>query len=103
MQRKVGGKFHLKLNIGARPIANKYREEKNFEKRVKEYLKLLKGNRIVSSVYNPWHISLASECVQRFGSGFPLLSLLCICLLVPCAVVGRQSQFVCCGKWLLGR
>jgi len=24
----VGGKFHLKLNICARPIANKYREEK---------------------------------------------------------------------------
>jgi hypothetical protein len=28
MQHKVGGKFHLKLNIGARPIANKYREGK---------------------------------------------------------------------------
>jgi len=24
----VGGKFHLKLNIGGRPIANKYREGK---------------------------------------------------------------------------
>ncbi len=33
-----GCKFHLKLNIGGRPIANKYREgkdAKNFEKRVK--------------------------------------------------------------------
>ena len=28
MQLKLGGKFHLKLNIGARPIANKYREGK---------------------------------------------------------------------------
>ena len=28
MQPKMGGKFHLKLNIGARPIANKYREGK---------------------------------------------------------------------------
>ena len=28
MQPKVGGKFHLKLNIGTRPIANKYREGK---------------------------------------------------------------------------
>jgi hypothetical protein len=28
MQLKVGGKFHLKLNIGTRPIANKYREGK---------------------------------------------------------------------------
>ena len=28
LQLKLGGKFHLKLNIGARPIANKYREGK---------------------------------------------------------------------------
>ena len=25
---KLGGKFHLKLNIGSRPIANKYHEGK---------------------------------------------------------------------------
>jgi len=28
VQLKVGGKFHLKLNIGKRPIENKYREGK---------------------------------------------------------------------------
>ena len=28
LERKGGGKFHLKLNIGLRPIANKYHEEK---------------------------------------------------------------------------
>ena len=28
MQTKMGGKYHLKLNIGERPIANKYREGK---------------------------------------------------------------------------
>jgi hypothetical protein len=28
MQSKTGGKFHPKLNIGKRPIANKYREGK---------------------------------------------------------------------------
>ena len=28
LERQVGGKFHLKLNIGSRPIANKYREGK---------------------------------------------------------------------------
>ena len=28
MQPQMGGKFHLKLNIGTRPIANKYREGK---------------------------------------------------------------------------
>jgi len=25
LQLKVGGKFHLRLNMGGRPIANKYR------------------------------------------------------------------------------
>ena len=28
IQPKMGGKFHLKLNTGNRPIANKYREGK---------------------------------------------------------------------------
>ena len=28
LQLEVGGKFHLKLNIGERPIANKYRDGK---------------------------------------------------------------------------
>ena len=28
LQLEVGGKFHLKLNTGGRPIANKYREGK---------------------------------------------------------------------------
>ena len=28
LERKVGGKFHLKLNIGLGPIANKYHEGK---------------------------------------------------------------------------
>lgn len=28
LQLKMGGRLHLKLNIGERPIANKYREGK---------------------------------------------------------------------------
>ena len=35
---KVGGRLHLKLNIGDRPIANKYREGKmksTFERELK--------------------------------------------------------------------
>ena len=28
LERKEGGRFHLKLNIGSRPIANKYHEGK---------------------------------------------------------------------------
>ena len=48
MQPKTGGKLHLKLNTGTRPIANKYREGKikRTLKRVKKCLKLLKGKRM---------------------------------------------------------
>ncbi len=41
MQPKKGGKFHLKLNIGERPIANKYREGK-MQRPLKRELKGLK-------------------------------------------------------------
>ena len=40
MQLKVGGKFHLKLNIGNRPIAKKYREGK-MKRTLKRELKVL--------------------------------------------------------------
>jgi len=36
----VGGKFHLKLNTGERPIANKYREGK-MKRTLKRELKVL--------------------------------------------------------------
>ena len=36
----MGGKFHLKLNIGSRPIANKYHEGKA-ERTLKRELKAL--------------------------------------------------------------
>ena len=28
LERKLGGKFHLKLNMGSKPIANKYHDGK---------------------------------------------------------------------------
>ena len=40
MQPQVGGRFHLKLNIGKRPIANKYREGK-MKRTLKRELKVL--------------------------------------------------------------
>ena len=40
MQLKMGGKFHLRLNIGGRPIANKYREGK-MKRTLKRELKVL--------------------------------------------------------------
>ena len=42
MQLKVGGKFHLKLNIGERPIANKYCEGK-MKRTLKREIKDLKA------------------------------------------------------------
>jgi hypothetical protein len=47
----VGGKFHLMLNIGGRPIANKYREGK-MKRTLKRELKVpeiagMEANRIV--------------------------------------------------------
>ena len=47
MLPKMGGKYHLKLNIGERPIANKYREGKmkrTLKRELNQYLKLLRGN-----------------------------------------------------------
>ncbi|CAF2098258.1 unnamed protein product [Brassica napus] len=44
MQPQSSGKFRPRLNVGERPIANKYRED--FEKRVKECLKLSGGKRM---------------------------------------------------------
>ena len=40
MQPKLGGKSHLKLNIGKRPIVNKYREGK-MKRTLKRELKVL--------------------------------------------------------------
>ncbi|KAH6559850.1 hypothetical protein BASA60_000415 [Batrachochytrium salamandrivorans] len=43
----MGGKYHLKLNTGERPIANKYREGKMKRTlRVKQYVRLSKGRRL---------------------------------------------------------
>ena len=39
VERKMGGNFHLKLNIGLRPIANKYHEG-NVKRTLKRKLKV---------------------------------------------------------------
>ena len=62
----MGGKFHLKLNIGSRPIANKYHEGK-----VKRTLKReLKVPEIAEREANG--TSLLGEIVARY----------CVCLLL---------------------
>ena len=40
LQLKIGGKFHLKLNINERPIVKKYREGK-MKRTLKRELKVL--------------------------------------------------------------
>ena len=72
----MGGKFHLKLNIGERPIANKYREGK-----MKRTLKReLKVREIVKR--EALEISIAYAADQ-----------LCSVRLVHSAVVLGQHQF----------
>ena len=64
MQPKMGGKFHLKLNMGTRPIANKYREGK-----MKSTLKReLKGREAVKM--EPFE---ASNGVEEFSCSSPIL------------------------------
>ena len=59
----MGGKFHLKLNIGSRPIANKYHEGK-----VKRTLKReLKVPEIAGREAN--RTSFLGEIVVRYGDG----------------------------------
>ena len=60
----MGGKFHLKLNMGSRPIANKYREGK-----VKRTLKReLKVPEIAKKEANETSF-LLRDCLEIAGSG----------------------------------
>ena len=60
MQPKMGGKCHLKLNIGERPIANKYREGK-----MKRTLK-----RELNSTWNCWKGNVWNQrCLRVITSG----------------------------------
>jgi len=60
LQLELGGKFHLKLNISGRPIANKYREGK-----MKRTLK-----RESNSTWNCWNVIEEAECDRKFFRGF---------------------------------
>ena len=82
LQLKLGGKFHLKLNIGGRPIANKYREGK-----MKRTLK-----RELKSTWNCWKGTDGRQCW--------LWIIWCI-LFSECVVVySKFGFFVCAGEAL---
>ena len=71
MQLKMGGKFHLKLNIGKRPIANKYREGKmkrtlKRELKVREIVKKETIETSIGSEIKPLHVAVVfSESSQH--------------------------------------
>lgn len=62
MQPKMGGKFHLRLNIATRPIANKYREGKmkrTLKRELNKCVKPLKGKQMALA-FVPFVINQAS-------------------------------------------
>ena len=65
MQLKMGGEFHLKLNIGERPIANKYREGKMKRtlKRELKVLEIVEGEEIGSLGCAQAYAGLTAGCM----------------------------------------
>jgi hypothetical protein len=76
VERKVGGKFHLKLNIGLKPIANKYHEGK-MKRTLKRGLKVLEiAERKVKGTSTAFKIDAHILCVLFLGA----IVSCCICL-----------------------
>ena len=68
MQPKMGGKYHLKLNNGERPIANKYREGK-----MKRTLKRELNSTWNCQKGNAWNQYCPLKTAYPFGGGCSLL------------------------------
>ena len=93
----MGGKLHLRLNIGERPIANKYREGK-MKRTLKRELKVLEIAKREAN--EPSHFvggtpvpdgGLSDPCLTR-GDG------LLHCWVHSCAFCKCQHQFLLCEK-----
>ena len=58
LERKLGGKFHLKLNMGSKPIANKYHEGK-MKRTLKRELKVreIMQSEANSGKYSSWPLT----------------------------------------------
>ena len=78
VERKVGGKFHLKLNISLRPIANKYHEGK-MKRTLKRGLKVF-------------------EIAERKVKGTSLIIKIDMCIYACCFLVSMSSTARVCGK-----
>jgi hypothetical protein len=91
-ERKLVGKFHLKLNIGLRPIENKYHEGK-VKRTLKRKLKVLEIAEEEAGVFRTQfsrllRISLIPCCLDLIAA----ISYICECamLLVFCAFIDSQ-------------
>ena len=74
MQPKMGGRLHLKLNTGARPIANKYCEGKMQRtlKRELKVLEIVKRESVKRSIRRAWNqcdVVTCGCCQARSGVG----------------------------------
>ena len=67
LERKVGGKFHLKLNMSSRPIANKYHEGK-MKRTLKRELKVLEIAEREANGTSPLAEIAACFCVWCFSA-----------------------------------
>ena len=75
LERKLGGKFHLKLNIGSKPIANKYHEGKmkrtlKRELKVPELAERKADGTSFCLVQIAAHHSDCSSCQRKWRGGF---------------------------------
>ena len=91
-ERKLVGKFHLKLNIGLRPIENKYHEGK-VKRTLKRKLKVLEIAEEEAGVFQTQFsrllcISLISCCLDFIAAARPISE--CTMLLVFCAFIDLQ-------------
>ena len=94
MQTKMGGKFHLKLNTGERPIANKYREGK-----MKRTLK-----RELNSTWNcwkgnVWNLSFDGREISLALVWFTFLSVRSASVLVTRRWLRESGSSECYSPW----
>ena len=103
VQPKLGGKFLLKLNIGERPIANKYREGK-MQRTLKRELKVLEIAKREAIGTSGCPLSIQPSLVHHGGDRRdPLWS---PCRYRRCVSDGALRQGTCqhrLGEWDIGR
>ena len=104
LECKLGGKFHLKLNMGSKPIANKYHEGK-MKRTLKRELKVFEiAERKADGTSVAWW-----DCcvlwwlpVTSAQALWWVLSWMCVVFLTLCVTVGLGVR-ITCEEWKLCR